>query len=337
MPHSSGGGSHGGGSHSSSGGSHHSGSSGGGSSRGGGSNHKISSTPFAGSKRYVYYHDRVPSFVYSNYDIRKDARLDVPGLILAIIFFILPAFAVGFFALRFTVKTPQKLKVSKDYDPKIFVEDNVGVIENEDELEDILWDIYEETGIATSVLTVPNSEWKDDYDDFSKYAYQAYIDHFKHNEKHWLIVYSEEIKENGFNDWYWEGMQGYDTDDILTDEKVNQFDVDLQKRLLQRDKYSVDEAIGISLKELQPKLMKPNVDKKLLFAIGMTFGLWMLLTVPIIITVFKPKKSMQIYKNAVPCDLEIVMQEPCQFCGGIYILGLHKTCPHCGAALKTGA
>lgn len=336
MPHSSGGGSHSGGSHSSSGSSHHSGSSGGGSSRGG-SNHKVSSTPFTGSKRYVYYHDRVPSFVYSNYDIRKDAKWDIPGLILAIVLFVLPAFVVGIILLKFTIKTPQKLKVSRDYNPKIFVEDRLGIMEDEDELEDVLWDIYEETGIATSVLVVPNSEWKDDYSDFSKYAYQAYIDYFKHNEKHWLIVYSEEIKENGFNDWYWEGMQGYETDDILTEEKANKFNEALHKRLLQRDKYSVDEAIGLSLKELQPKLMKPNVDKKLLGAMGLVLGIWMLFVVPIIITTFKPKKSMEIYKNAVPCNLEIVMQEPCQFCGGIYISGLHKTCPHCGAALKTGA
>ena len=62
MPHSSGGGSHSGGSH---GGSHHS------SSRGssGRSFKRVSNSKFPGSKRYLYYRNNAPVFVYSNYDL----------------------------------------------------------------------------------------------------------------------------------------------------------------------------------------------------------------------------------------------------------------------------
>ncbi|MBQ2584658.1 MAG: hypothetical protein II568_05725, partial [Erysipelotrichaceae bacterium] len=71
MPHSSGGSSHSGGSHSgsSSSSSSSSRSSSGGSS--GGSASRISSTPFRGSRRFLYYKDSKPNFIYTNYDVRK--------------------------------------------------------------------------------------------------------------------------------------------------------------------------------------------------------------------------------------------------------------------------
>lgn len=65
MPHSSGGGSHSGGSHSGSG---FSGSS---SSSGGSSAKHIKHTSFPGARRYVYYENYRPVYVYADYDIRK--------------------------------------------------------------------------------------------------------------------------------------------------------------------------------------------------------------------------------------------------------------------------
>ena len=68
MPHSSGGGSHGGGSHhfSSSHSSSHRSSSGGGSSR-----IRTSRTYFPGARRFVYYRNGVPNYVYSDTDLSK--------------------------------------------------------------------------------------------------------------------------------------------------------------------------------------------------------------------------------------------------------------------------
>lgn len=68
MPHSSGGGSHGGGSHhsSSSHSSSHRSSSGGGSSR-----IRTSHTYFPGARRFVYYRNGVPNYVYSDTDLSK--------------------------------------------------------------------------------------------------------------------------------------------------------------------------------------------------------------------------------------------------------------------------
>mgnify|MGYP006918993212 CR=1 FL=1 len=65
MPHSSGGGSHSGGSHSGSGFSSSSSSSGGSSAK------HIKHTSFPGARRYVYYENYRPVYVYADYDIRK--------------------------------------------------------------------------------------------------------------------------------------------------------------------------------------------------------------------------------------------------------------------------
>ena len=48
---------------------------------------------------------------------------------------------------------------------------------------------------------------------------------------------------------------------------------------------------------------------------------------------YKPAKVSEEFKNAQPCELTAVYEEPCNFCGGIFIVGMHTTCPHCGAAL----
>ena len=90
MPHSGGGGSHSGGSHSSShsSSSHHYSSSHGSSS---GSSRRTSSTPFPGAKRFLYYKDRTPHFIYANYDIRKRNVLSIVMGIVIFSMFSIPA------------------------------------------------------------------------------------------------------------------------------------------------------------------------------------------------------------------------------------------------------
>ena len=77
MPHSSGGGSHGGGSHGGHGGSHC------GSS--GSSGTRISRTHFAGSRRYVTYHNGEPRYFYAsrNYNPKYDPKRLLIGIFYA--------------------------------------------------------------------------------------------------------------------------------------------------------------------------------------------------------------------------------------------------------------
>ena len=46
-----------------------------------------------------------------------------------------------------------------------------------------------------------------------------------------------------------------------------------------------------------------------------------------------PAKVPADYKKAVPCELKAVYQLSCNFCGGMYIVGMHTNCPHCGASI----
>ena len=330
MPHSSGGGSHSGGSHSSSHSSYHSSRSGGSSGGGLPSNRRSSSTPFPGSKRYLYYRNNKPYFIYTNYDVRKpDPMPLVTGLI---VFFIilLPCILGGLFAIVKSVTIPHK--VDSDKHPKFVIEDNIGVIEDKKQLKKSMQAFYDTTGIIPAVITVDNSEWNEDYTNLENYAYDVYVNRFK-DEDHWLIVYSEAVKDNGFNDWYWEGMQGDNTDTVLTNKRADAFTVSLHKRLLDRDTYSVDAAIALTFDEYRPQMMRPYLNMG-----GFLAGMFILLMFGgiswyVFAVAYKPAKVSEEFKNAQPCELTAVYEEPCNFCGGIFIVGMHTTCPHCGAAL----
>ena len=330
MPHSSGGGSHSGGSHSSGGHSHSSHSSGGGSS-GSSSSRRSSNQPFPGAKRYLYYRNNTPYFIYANYDVRKPDPMPRVSAFIVFFMILLPIMIGCAIVMIRSVNVPKKLTHSDK--PKYVIEDNIGVLEDTKQLKSAMKDFYDTTGIIPAVITVRNEDWNEDYTSLENYAYDLYINRFHKDETHWLIVYSESIKDNGFNDWYWEGMQGDDTDNILTGKRADAFTESLQKRLLLRDKYSVDAAIALTLDEFRPQMMRPSLD-----GLKFGFGLFLFLvfggvTFYSFAVAYKPAKVPEEYKNAKLCELTQVYQEPCNFCGGIYIIGMHTTCPHCGASL----
>ena len=333
MPHSSGGGSHSGGSHSSgSHSSHSSRSSGGGSSSGGSHSRRVtSSQPFPGSKRYLYYRDNKPYFVYSNYDVSKKDNSSLVMGIIVFVFFILPALVGPVIGMVVAFEKPKKLTYYHKC-PELVIEDNLGIFEDEDALEESMKAFFDTTGIVPAVITVSNDEWKENYTSLENYAYDVYVNRFR-DEYHWLLVYSESVKDNGFVDWYWEGMQGDNTDKLLTDKRADAFTESLHTRLLQRDKYSVDTAIAVTLDQYRPELMKVTLDSKLFYICLFIFVLFSLIAWYMFAVAYKPSKVPEVYKNAKLCELTAVYQEPCNYCGGIYIIGMHTTCPHCGAAL----
>lgn len=336
MPHSSGGGSHSGGSHSGSSHSSHSSRSSGGGRSGSSGGRRTSAAPFTGSKRYLYYSNHQPRFVYANYDIRKkNTGILVTGII-AYSFLILPFLFSIFWVMITSVNIPKKLDYfeKNGRHPEYVIEDNLGVIEDKKSLKKSMKAFYEETGIVPAVITVSNDEWKQDYSSLEKYAYKVYVKRFD-DEAHWLIIYSESVKDNGFVDWYWEGMQGDDTDHIITENRADDFTGSLNDRLLQRDKYSVDEAITATFDEYRPQMMKISLNTPMFIAFLCMFLLTSGLSVPYFFSVFKRSKVPADYKNAVPCDLTTVYQASCGFCGGVYIIGMHTECPHCGANIPS--
>lgn len=123
-----------------------------------------------------------------------------------------------------------------------YIEDNIGVIDNYEYLNTTLGEFQELTGICPYIITVYDSDWESHYSSLENYSYDLYVNHF-YDEQHFLIVYSEPAvyESDGFVDWSWEGMQGDDTDSIITSGKFSEFQGDLQRYLLMND-YTVGEA-----------------------------------------------------------------------------------------------
>ena len=334
MPHSSGGGSHSGGSHSHSSSSHRSSSrhSGGGSSSS--SRRRTSSTPFPGCRRYLYYRDNKPCLVYSNYDVRKPEMGSFIVSIIICVFMFLPMAIASLFVIAKAFTVPNRIEYSKykNKTPEFVIEDNLGIFENPEKLEGSMKDFYKTTGIVPAVITVTNETWNVNYTSLENYAYDVYVNRFP-DENHWLIVYSEEIREDGFNDWYWEGMQGDNTDPVLTQKHADDFTEALHKRLSQREKYSVDDAIAITFDEYGPRMMEMSFETAQFVICLIAFIVLSLIAAGLIVSSIKQSKVPEEYKDAKLCDLTEVYQEACSFCGGIYIIGMHTECPHCGAAV----
>lgn len=217
MPHSSGGGSHGGGSHGGSHGSH--------GSHGGRSGPRISRTHFAGARRYSYYRHGQQRYFYADKNFK-------PGFSwgrLLLIFFYLPFYFLGFSMLKPALKI-----LPKNYDHTIIIKDEANVINDEAALKKELERFRDKTGVTPSVVTVHNETWAN-YGRLEEYAYDRYLREFD-DEMHWLIVYSEPIDPDPkFNNWFWEGMQGNDTDPVITEERADKLTARLHGAIVKGD------------------------------------------------------------------------------------------------------
>ena len=325
MPHSSGGGSHSGGSH---GGSHHRSSS---RSHSGGSSgrpaNRSSSSAFDGATRYMYYRHKKPVFVYANYDIRKSGKTAWVTRICILIFIVIPIIVMSGVILFMFGHFPKPIPLT--YDSQIIIDDQVGLIQDQDRLMESLEKFQKKTGITPAVVTYSNDVWQDKYKDLETFAYKDYLSRFD-DEKHWLIVYTITVREDGFDDWHWEGMQGDDTDPILDSKQTRRFTENLHKYFL-TDKYSVDEAIAMAFDELTPHDMDKYLSQpgSMVLLIFDAFFLGLML----LCMDFHPIREHN-YRKAEVVDSKFVDQEACEYCSGIYVVGYHTKCPHCGAPVK---
>ena len=318
MPHSSGGGSHGGGSH---GGSHHSG--GHRSSSGySGPRYRTSTRPFMGAHRYVYYHNHRPVYRYANYDISQTKVVARPWMIIFYIPFIIAVFAV----LGGAIHAPKKL--SQNYDAGVYINDKADIMSSsdEDKLEKALDNFFESTGISPAVVTVDTSEWKPYYNNLERFAYDEYVKLFD-DEKHWLIVYSVTVNsDSDFKDWSFEGMQGDDTDPIITEKIANSFNDELYKELVREDEYTPAQAIANTFDMITPACMKSSINfgqimMGIIIAAFIVFHAWFMMGI-------NPKAKKLSQARIIPDNAQ---ETTCMYCQGIYIVGISSSCPHCGA------
>ena len=313
MPHSSGGG---GGSFGGGGGSF------GGGGSGGSSNH-TSRNYFPGATRYVYYHNGEPHYVYSNTDISKGSskwRFLIFLFYIPFIAFIIPLLITNVF------HNPKKMDTN--YDTSIVIEDNAGVLGDTTELNQALTDFFNETGIAPSVVTIYNEDLaRLHYEDLEAYAYDCYLDHFS-DESHWLITYSEPIDPSDGDLYYWEGMQGDDTDKILTSKILGEFNPYLNRLLAEGDRPDVARSITMAFNDITPRIMKPGINLK-----GASPAIFMFLFIALHAGLMLASMlKMGRYKGAKAITLS-AGEKKCNSCGGRYAVGTGDTCPYCGAPI----
>ena len=357
MPHSSGGGSghHSGGGHSSSGSSYHSSRSGG--SSGSGSGYRGDSAPhisrayYPGARRYRYLRHGQYRYFYS-----MDSSFG-PTPLKGLVY--LPIIIAVFIMMIWPT-----LKGLKQYDREIRIIDRANVLENSSRLTAAMNAFSEKTKITPAVITLYNEEWRKYYGTLEDYAYSQYLLNFE-DEKHWLIVYSEAQDKVGSWEWYWEGMQGDDTDPVLTKGVTELFNRTMQTGLVD-EKSPVPDVIASAFDAVTDRAgtLRPRVDTKRLLIGGVVL-------LSLFISAFFSMNLHQMkYRHAEydpddfgnsPDDsyrvLPAYLSEPsagavqqpvrrnaemdaiaapqalnCRYCGSPYTAGT-KYCPSCGAAL----
>lgn len=333
MPHSSGGGSHSSGSHSGSSSSSY-GSHGGGSSRP--KEPVVRSTPCYGYSRYAFYtHGGI------NYRYVRDTP-DSPTSVRLQILFLIPFILVGIFVLLMSFRVVHPIDPIS-YDSAIIIEDNLNVLSDNDKekLRNAFEDFKDKTGIACALVTDTNESWVPYYTGIDNYAYDVYVNHWL-DEKHWLFVYTQPAtvdNATSFVDWYWEGMQGDDTDSIITQETADDFNTTVQ-RYLSMSRYSVGDAFTAAIEELT-KTVKANgvvVDlTPCVFAIVWFMIIGIVFATTIGSTLSNIKKDTKEIETLHKTGIRVVgnpIEATCEYCGGVYIHGMHLTCPHCGATIR---
>lgn len=322
MPHSSGGGSHSSGSHSGS--SSSSGSSG--SSR---SAAAIRKTPFDNCHTFVNYSSGQPEYRYSDLDHLDPDKLTVP--ILKIFWVVIQVILL---IITFcSVHIPHRVSAGHTA-ADIVVVDTLGVI-NIEKLLPELEEFQEVTGVTPVVYTISNKTWNAHYTTLEAFAYDLYVNTLP-DETYWLLVYSTAEESDGWNDWYWEGMQGNDTDSVLTEQICDKFGAVVQRVLLaEADNGDVGRAFKEAFDKITPMTSK----------VSLKAPVWPLIIADLAVTasfftvIRAVRKRNDTMRNLVPVpetsiEQKRAIEDRCDWCGGIYVVGTVQKCPYCGGTLN---
>lgn len=202
-----------------------------------------SEAPFPGARKFRYYRDGERKYIYSNTDLtkRKDPK---PRWFL--IFFYIPFI----FGLLQTVKdNPIALDVvaplsSNSSYSEVLIDDRQEILSENDkeQVMSVMRQFKDVTGVDIQFWTIPPTDWIHN-GAFSNYALYAYSRAFD-DETGWLIAYSE--TNGGLGEWYWEGVQGDDTIEVL-DIFIDQFNDSFHQGLAADEDADLPEAFINSL------------------------------------------------------------------------------------------
>lgn len=280
-------------------------------------------------------------------------------------FVVLGAFLLLYLILFFTygINIPRKLP-TMDY--PIVIDDKSGVIQESEDLLNELAIFQDKTGITPVIHTVyerdfnevikeksqdiyKSLEWLDNTNgrNLSKYAYEYYIENYS-DETHWVIVYS--IPRNGI-DWEFEGMQGNDTDGILTERFCEKFNDMLSEELDNGNSLSTSltntfrkynkEVMKVSLfgKSSDDLLIEIVESSRLLAYAVILLPIYSIVSLGEIIRWLYVSHSKQVDQttSTASTDSSFITQagSVCRFCG--YRLAVSGvSCPNCGKSNANG-
>ena len=310
MPHSSGGGHGGGGFH---GGGFHSGSHSSSSSRV--STVRYSRSYFPGAICYVYYDRRFrPHVWYADRYQNGQKRASWITVIVMAIILLVPLVFILFSGIH--KSSPLKM----NYDNTIKIVDTADVLtaEQEEALSKTFIEFRELTGITPAFESVSDIS----YYDLENYAYRSYVLKFN-DEKHWLIVYSD--ISNG-SDWAFEGMQGNDTDPILTTYLTDKFNEEVLEGLINKSSDPFT-AFNNAFTSFNGYVMKPYYHLEtgmIVFAVLWTCIMGYCITSQIMNNII----AINI-KDSVTLEEEPELKK-CPYCDSPYYAYTIDRCPKCG-------
>lgn len=311
MPHSSGGGSSGGGFHS-------------GSSSGSTNPNRISRRPFPGASRYVYYDAYgTAQFLYCAGDPVKNKKRTLLSLVL---FGVLTLVPIGI-VLGTGLHNPKRISTS--YNTNIVIKDDRNVLSGAEtaELQDTFHLFFDYSGVTPAFQSVDNSLWHSHYASLSGYAYDSYLSLFS-DESHWLIVYSSDA--DGRTNWAFEGMQGNDTDPVITKYLADRFNESMQT-MLSDSANSVGKSLKASLEKTYPLLretyfyVEPNM--------WIFMGIWELAMVCLIVASVMELQRAKLFAGAKKLEGE-PGKVHCPNCHQEYYEGVIEYCPKCACKLE---
>ncbi|MDO5155464.1 MAG: TPM domain-containing protein [Eubacteriales bacterium] len=303
MAHSGGGGSHGGGSH---GGGSHSGGSGGGVAR--------STKYFSGSYYHSYVDRRGKSHVY--YSSQKHVpKPDKSQMIMTIISLTVFLLVVLFITVTGYIDTTHKLNDTTPDVVRIYDEEDFFTDSEEQVLSDTLEEYYQQTGVNAVVCAVSNSQWKIHYASLEKYAMEKYYELFS-DEKHYLVVFSNEMLEDGWQDWYFETIVGDDTTRAIGPTKESYMVEQIQNQLWNNDN-NAGTAIHLAFQDLIAYSSTTHIDWSGFGVFALSF---LFLGALIYVAIDNYKKSVEEYNYFLQHPESI--KNPAEY---------HLQCPNCSA------
>lgn len=332
MPHSSGGGSSHGGGHSG-GSGYHGHSSGGSSSSASRPRPQVYDDYRPGRHVYVRYDYGRPLFRYSNMGYseatsswRGEIIRCVIGILVVTLLCIVPITA----ALDYALRAPARLTYGQ---AACTIEDGVDVFTpaEEAEIEAAAQDYYDLTGIPITIETISQETFETSgFYSLETYAYHDYVVSFD-NEDQWLIVF--ELEDDG--GWAFEGMQGDNTDDWLTEDFSSDFNDTLSEELWRSDG-SYGGAFATAIRELAGKGYQ--IDWETVIMMGVFDAIMIFTDVSLVVSIVKHRKEKAelggFHEVKATNGGTGPLLVTCDYCGGTYVFG-ETSCPHCAAPGKT--